>query len=432
MARAPRDHRLESVEARMKLKVRTEPHWRSILPGLFIGYRRGKRSSAWVVRQRQADGTYTETRLGIADDHAPADGGVVLSYTHAVKRAQDTTPGAAKAPRHVGGGLTLNAVVAAYLEDRQTTPGGRTGRVMPKSTADMSTQVWTRHGAETIGAKLIREIKADDLKAWHAGMVKKPPTIRGKAQDYDRHDPEQVRKRRASANRVLTIVKAALTHAWSNDRLSVDTPTWWLKVKPFALGEDPVPRMLETAEVTRLLNAAAPDLRAVLTAALMTGARAGELRALRVRDFGPETATIRIHQSKTGKTLTQPLTPEGVKFFERAVAGKAASDLVFTRADGQQWARSDLSRPMAAAVAAAKLEDVSFKTTRATYGKLLLLATRDLELVAKALGHSDSRITRKHYAALLPSEVAAGIAKLPSLGLADDGKVSPLRKRAKR
>ena len=82
---------------------------------------------------------------------------------------------------------------------------------------------------------------------------------------------------------------------------------------------------------------------------------------------------------------------------------------------------------MAAAVEAAKLEGVSFKTARATYGKLLLVATRDLELVAKALGHSDSRITRKHYARYLPSELARGVAKLPRLGVDTGTKVARLR-----
>jgi integrase len=84
---------------------------------------------------------------------------------------------------------------------------------------------------------------------------------------------------------------------------------------------------------------------------------------------------------------------------------------------------------MAEAAAAAKLEDVTFKVTRATYGKLLLLATKDLEMVAKALGHSDSRITRKHYAQYLPNEVAAAVARLPVLGIGGDGKVSPIGKK---
>jgi integrase len=158
-------------------------------------------------------------------------------------------------------------------------------------------------------------------------------------------------------------------------------------------------------------------LRTLLHGALMTGCRYGELRSMRVRDFDAKHAVVRVFQSKTYKSLSQALTAEGVALFQSLTAGKPKDALIFTRADGTPWGRSDAAKPMAATVEAAKLDDVSFKTTRATYGKLLLLATMDLELVAKALGHSDSRITRKHYAALLPSELKAGIAKLPPLGL---------------
>jgi integrase len=78
---------------------------------------------------------------------------------------------------------------------------------------------------------------------------------------------------------------------------------------------------------------------------------------------------------------------------------------------------------MKEAVKAARLVAVSFKTLRATYGKRLLKATNNIEMVAKALGHSDSRITRKHYAQLLPSELASGMALVPALGFKPDRKV---------
>jgi len=162
-----------------------------------------------------------------------------------------------------------------------------------------------------------------------------------------------------------------------------------------------------------------------LSGALTTGARYGDLCTLEVRDYLADDGMVRIAQSKTGKTLLQPLTPEGVRVFDRLTAGRPSTALVFTRSDGSPWGKGDASRPMGAAVVSARLESVTFKTTRATYGKLLLLATRDLEMVAKALGHSDSRITRKHYAQYLPSELATAVAKLPALGL-PGGKVTRL------
>ena len=159
----------------------------------------------------------------------------------------------------------------------------------------------------------------------------------------------------------------------------------------------------------------------------MTGARRGELLDLRCRAYDPDTATVRIFQSKTGKVLTQPLTPEGVALFDTLTTGRDPQASIFLRDDGRPWGKDDVNKPMAAAVEAAQLEGVSFKTARATYGKLLLVATRDLELVAKALGHSDSRITRKHYARYLPSELARGVAKLPRLGVDTGTKVARIR-----
>lgn len=417
MARAPREHRLETIDARGKLKASGEPYWRQIVPGTFLGYRKGKRGTAWIVRQRVGD-NYAEQRIGTPDDHAKADGDVVLTYAQAVKRAtavqlEDRQP----MPRHYADGVTLNKAFDDYIEQRQVTPGGRFNRVMPQSTADMSKQVWARHAREGIGAKLVTALDAKAMRKWHARMAATPPTVRGKVQDFDPADPEQVRSRRATANRVLTMAKAALSWARQHDALPSDMPDWWRNVSPFNLGDDPVPRMLDPSEVTRLLGAAPDDLRTLLQGALMTGCRYGELCRLKVRDYDPDNETILLFQPKTYKTLTQHLTAEGVQLFDAITAGRSKNAPMFIRANGTPWGRSDAAKPMAATVEAAGLDEVSFKTTRATYGKLLLTATKDIELVAKALGHSDSRITRKHYAALLPSEVRAGIAQMPRLGI---------------
>jgi len=435
MARKPAKNRqtgvsIATAEKRNPLAIRREPYWVEIVPGTAVGYAKGARDVSWFVRQRVA-GVYRKQRIGTPDDHTKADGAVVLSYGQAVKRATNVqlderrTP----VPRHYADGLTLNQVFDTYIEQRQVTPGGRSNRVMPGTTAKVSTQAWGLHARDGIGAKLVTALTAKAMRDWHIGMAAKPATVRGKAQPFDRGDAEQVRSRRASANRVLTIAKAALSWARLRDDLPEDMPDWWRKVSPFALGDDPVPRMLDQAEITRLLNAAPVDLRTLLQGAFLTGARYSELRNLRVRDYSHETQTVRLYQSKSYKSLVQPLTAEGVALFDSLTTGRKSDAYIFTRADGSTWSQSDVIKPMRAAARVAELDDVSFKTTRATYGKLLLIATKDLELVAKALGHSDTRITRKHYAALLPSEVAAGIAKLPALGITTDNKVSRIRGR---
>lgn len=434
MARAPKRNQktganIGTAESRESLPLSTTaPHWVALTPGTALGYFKGARDRSWWVRQRVGD-RYVKQRIGTVDDGVKADGEVVLSHKQAVAKAINLQlEERAPQPRHYRDGLTLNAAVAAYLEQRQTTPGGRFNRVMPESTATMTRQVWALHG-ESIGGKLVTSLNATTMRAWHAAIAKTAPSVRGKPQPFDVADPEQVRSRRATANRVLTMAKAALSWARLHDALPADMPDWWRNVAPFTLGDDPVPRMMEADEITRLLNASPPDLRALLQGALMTGARYGEVRTLRVRDYHPEQGVVTLHQSKSYKTLQQPLTSEGVKLFDSLTAGRKLDAFVFTRADGSPWGKNDVAKPMRAAAATAELDDVTFKTTRATYGKLLLQATKDIELVAKALGHSDSRITRKHYAQYLPSELARGIAQLPALGFATDEAVTRIKRR---
>lgn len=437
MARAPARNRktnwsIGSAEARDKLPTRAEPYWVSVTPGTALGYYKGARDRCWYVRQRVGS-RYTKQRIGTADDLVKADGEIVLSHREAVTKATTVQleKRQAPAPRHYSDGTTLNDVFEAYIEDRQITPDDKTKRVMGATSAKATRQVWGRHVKGTIGAKLVTSLGVSALRLWHRGVAAAPPTVRGKAQEFDKTDPAQLRSRRASANRVLTMVKAALTWARKNDRLPDDMPDWWRNVSPYGLGDDPTPRMLDQDEITRMLNAAPADLRTLLTGALMTGCRYGELATMKVGNYFADHGTVKIYQSKTGKEFMQPLTDEGIALFDRLTVGRGKAELMFTRADGSPWAKGSAIRPMRELVAAAKLDDVSFKTTRATYGKLLLIATKDIELVAKALGHSDSRITRVHYAAMLPSEVAAGIAKLPALGIDTESNVSALRQPAR-
>lgn len=417
--RKPKPARLGTADSRAALKPQLEPYWATITPGTALGYYKGERDSSWFVRQRVA-GKYVKTRIGTPDDHAVADGEVVLSHAQAVNKAvrlqvEERTP----APRHYADGVTLNLVMERYIEDHLGDKGSKS----------ITWKQWKRHIEGDIGKKLVSALNDDDLKKWLNAQIKKPPTIRGKAQPFDPADPEQVRKRKATANRTLNMVKAALNWGRKSGKLIPhDLPQWWSDVERFQIKGEPVPRMMDASEVHRLLNAAPADLRQLLQGALMTGARRSELVELRCGAYDPETGTVHIHQYKTGKDLTQPLTPEGVALFDSWTAGRNPQEHIFLREDGRPWKAGDVQKPMAAARAAANLdkgkEKVSFKTTRATYGKTLLLATKDIEFVAKALGHSDSRVTRKHYARYLTDDVAREMAKVPSYGFAVDQKVT--------
>lgn len=420
MPRAAKDSKLDTREARTRLKIRREPYWRSVMPGLFLGYRRGKTGGVWVARSRAGTG-YTEARLGIADDAAGevADADVLLTYAQATQAAIAfaQTSQKPKATRTYGQGCTVKDAVDEYLKDLAKRRPGSSGIATARQQAD-------RYILPKLGDRLVASLKTKELADFAKGIASTPATVRAKGKDkrtarkdYDLSDPAVMRSRFETAKRVWTTLRAALTFAWREELEGVKDDWQWRKVKLQAPAvEEQPPRMLDDDEVRRLLDAcAASDLRLLIEAALHTGARLGEITSMQARDFTGDSVAIRQTKPVNPKTLHQPLTVEGAEFFKKQAEGRAPIDLLFTRADGSAWEKSQHSKAMVATLKAAKIEGASFKTLRATYGKRLLLATGDLEKVRQALGHADQRITRKHYAQFLKGEMAQAVGMLPSI-----------------
>jgi hypothetical protein len=76
---------------------------------------------------------------------------------------------------------------------------------------------------------------------------------RGIPQAADRRRSHHGLARRATANRLLTYLKATLNHAWRAGLVPPDDA--WRRVKPFRFIDAPVIRYLSHGEITRLLKA---------------------------------------------------------------------------------------------------------------------------------------------------------------------------------
>ena len=90
-----------------------------------------------------------------------------------------------------------------------------------------------------------------------------------------------------------------------------DDDTAWKLVKPYRGTTSARIRFLSPADQQRLLDAAEGDLRDLVAAALMTGARFGELSRLQLQDFDAGNGSVFIAESKSGKARHVPLTPGG-------------------------------------------------------------------------------------------------------------------------
>ncbi len=431
MARTVRDTNLETRSARLRLRIRAEPYWRGLEKGFFLGYRRRSNGGTWLARRRRADGGYAEHRIGITDDLQDADGVAVLDYGQAQKATRAWWR--ADLRREEGhdarpGPFTVGDAVSDYL----TAFERRGGRSIYA----------TRRAAEThilpsLGAMLVTKLTTKKIEDWHRGLAEKPALARskpGRKPNYRKADKtaDGIRKRRATANQILTVLKAALNHAWKAGHVPSDDA--WRRVKPFKAVETALIRYLSEAECVRLVNACKPAFQNLVRGAMLTGCRYSELAAMCAADYNADAGVVTVRESKAGKPRHVVLTAEGQQLFAGFTAGKLGSDPIFTRADGDVWGKSHQLRPMREACRRAKIKpEISFHVLRHTYGSALAMKGVPMGVIAEQLGHADTRMTEKHYAHLAPSYVADTIrTHFPTLGIGNDSGVVPLRPAPKR
>jgi len=187
-------------------------------------------------------------------------------------------------------------------------------------------------------------------------------------------------------------------------------------------------RYLQVAEAKRLINAADPDFRRLVQAALETGARYGELCALQVHDYNADTDTIAIRTSKKGKVRHVVLTNEGAAFFGQICAGRPGAEIMLLKANGEAWGRSEQGLLMRKACEIAKITPpIGFHGLRHTWASLAVMDGMPLMVVAKNLGHRDTRMVEIHYGHLAPSYVADAVrTHAPKFGFRPDRKVAAL------
>ena len=164
---------------------------------------------------------------------------------------------------------------------------------------------------------------------------------------------------------------------------------------------------LSAPEAVRLVDACSEAFKKLVQAALLTGCRYSELIRLAVQDFNSDNGTISVRISKSGKARHVFLTEEGQRLFNDFTDGKSREDLIFRRADDEMWGASHQQRPLIEASKEADIHPpVTFHILRHTYASMAAMNGISIEIIAEQLGHSDTRITQKHYAHLSPNYIA--------------------------
>jgi integrase len=171
---------------------------------------------------------------------------------------------------------------------------------------------WLKHTAETPRRKPRKGLKADDAEA--------------------------LRRRKDSANRYLTILRAALTRALADGKIACSGLAW-KSVKPFAQVDQRRTRFLSDDEARKIVEKCGADFGLLVRAALFSGCRYGELCRLLISDFDAGAGRLSVSHSKSGKPRQVYLDPEAIQFFAAVGKKRRRNDFIFADG-GKQWKKT--------------------------------------------------------------------------------------------
>jgi integrase len=186
-----------------------------------------------------------------------------------------------------------------------------------------------------------------------------------------------------------------------------------------------VERILSAEEEQRLLGCSSDRLRPLITLALNTGMRLGEIVRLDWERIDWQRGVIRLVETKNGRGRAIPMNATVRAALQPLRGDGIPSGPVFgAERTVAAWQRHDFDR----ARAAAELADVRFHDLRHTFATRLVLSGVDLATVAKLLGHSTVMMTMR-YAHPAPEDLRSAVAAIEGKELSRNAaNVAPIRK----
>lgn len=171
-------------------------------------------------------------------------------------------------------------------------------------------------------------------------------------------------------------------------------------------------RYLSLEECNTLIEACiAPHMRAIVTIALHTGMRSGEIRNLQWKDLDFDTGFLIVRDSKNGQARHVPMDST-VSAVLRAWPHRSGSEYVFTNYMGGRigWLQTGFGN----ALARAGFTDLHFHDLRHTFASQWMMAGGDLYVLKAILGHKSIAMTQR-YAHLSPSYKKAMVGRMEQI-----------------
>jgi integrase len=419
VARTVTSKELGSRTARRAIPVGTVA-WVPLSQGRALGYRKGSRGGVWLARYK-IEGFRKEEKLALADDILDAEGARVLDFARAQEKARSWFLSATTLAtgEHVSlrGGYTVTRCCLDYLHhlERRGAPDYRHAKY------DLDA-----YAIPKLGTLQVAKLTRPKLEQWRADIAASPRrTSKKQDQKEEPHvqTEEDLRRRRATANRIMRRLRAALNLALEEGRISANPMAW--KVPPFENVEVARAVFLGENEQRSFVKACVreSDFQHLVRAGLYTGARYGELARLSVGDFNVSAATLFIAKSKAGRQRYVYLDVEATRFFREVCSNRDHSETMLVRKTGEPWKKDNQKKPMRRSCKLGGIKRFGFHQLRHSAASRWITMGVSLKVVAEQLGHVDTKMVERYYGHLASGHIAQTFRALPGVGLDKAAKV---------
>jgi integrase len=307
MARRTRSGQTENRTNRLKLPVRRKPFYIRLGAGVSLGYRRNKGAGTWTVKVADGNGGHWIKAFGTADDHENADGANVLNFWQAQDKARIIARGESYGDRPSDRPITVSEAIEQYASDLQSRNGD-----------DGNVTRLRYHLTPTLAAMTVALLNARDLRQWRERLL-------------------ETGMARATVNRTVRPLKAALNLAAREDHRIVNTAAWRDGLRQLPDAESPRNEILPDADVRKLIEAAyqvRPAYGLWIEAHAVTGARTSQINRLIIADLQDKDLAaprLMMPSSRKGshKVIDRkpvPIPPGLAKALRRNAAGRGHTD----------------------------------------------------------------------------------------------------------
>jgi integrase len=411
---------IDTKRGREALAARREPYWYKLSRDRHLGLRKLSQDSfgSWIARFRDEARQRHYKSLGECSDTFGFDAAKVAAEVWFRDREQGVRERDEDGPATVATACReyVRSLVAeerrdsardAHMRFRRTVYGdsndvefgprkaqdepGDSDRAVSTAKRSARTPKQRTPVAHPIAALPLSRVRSPRLKKWHVELVAAGLS-------------------KASANRTLTALKAALNLAVKNRLVSAAAAQEWAEVAPLKGASRRRDLFLDVMQRRALLANSQGAVHQLIKVVLYTGCRAGELTSARRSAFDARTKSLTV-SGKTG-TRTIPLTPAAVEIFAAISKDKLPNASLLTRDDGKPWAHSDWDEDVkAAAVLAGLPTETCLYTLRHSFITQALLDGVSTLEVSKIVGTSLAMI-EKHYGHLVHDTARERLAKV--------------------